>query len=225
MSTTTGSPGPITRSETSWCGLAPFGPEATIAKSTPACPSARIASATSRPQPLGHPPVHPVDRRAGRPQRLDLVRGLALPQRAEHLAGQLLGRVRHRRAQAEHLGRVHVVVQPDPAGRARQLLGHQPVRVLAVGPVEYLQVEAAERGGQRGRPLQPGHHQHGIAVRRQHQAGDPLGAVPRVAGEVAKVGTGADQQCVEAGRRGGGARPDQAVGEVHGAECARVGPC
>ena len=49
MSTTTASPGSRTRSDTSWCGLAAFGPEATITKSTVACPSARMASAMSVP--------------------------------------------------------------------------------------------------------------------------------------------------------------------------------
>ena len=120
---------------------------------------------------------------------------------------------------------MHVVVDRDPAGRARQLLGHQPVRVLAVGPVQHLEAEPAERGGQRGRPLQLRHHQHRVAGRRQHQAGDPLGAVAGIAGQVAQVGAGADQQRVEAGRRGGGTRPGQPVSEVHGVECARVGPC
>src|SRR6266545_4280372 len=49
MSTTTGSPGWITRSETSWCGLAPFGPAATMVKSALAWPAARIAWARSAP--------------------------------------------------------------------------------------------------------------------------------------------------------------------------------
>ena len=49
MSTTTASPAVRTRSDTSWCGLAAFGPEATITKSTVACPSARMASAITEP--------------------------------------------------------------------------------------------------------------------------------------------------------------------------------
>ena len=80
----------------------------------------------------------------------------AKTQRSEDRAGQLLDRVRHRRAQPEHLGRVHVVVDRDPGGRARQLLGHQPVRVLTVRPVEHLQAETTERGGERRRPAAPG---------------------------------------------------------------------
>src|SRR5947209_1931897 len=47
MSTTTGSLGLITRSETSWCGLALFGPEPTMTKSALRCPAATIASAMS----------------------------------------------------------------------------------------------------------------------------------------------------------------------------------
>ena len=49
MSTTTTSPAASTRSETSWCGLAAFGPEPTITKSTVACPSARMASVITEP--------------------------------------------------------------------------------------------------------------------------------------------------------------------------------
>jgi hypothetical protein len=47
MSTTTTSPASMTRSDASWCGLAAFGPAATIAKSATACPAATIASRMS----------------------------------------------------------------------------------------------------------------------------------------------------------------------------------
>jgi hypothetical protein len=49
MSTTTASPSRSARSETSWCGLAALGPEATMTKSTVACPSARMASVITEP--------------------------------------------------------------------------------------------------------------------------------------------------------------------------------
>ena len=47
MSTTTTSPAVSTRPDASWCGLAAFGPDATMTKSVRACPSAAIASAMS----------------------------------------------------------------------------------------------------------------------------------------------------------------------------------
>ena len=47
MSTTTTSPASMTRSDTSWCGLAPFGPDPTITNSASAWPSATIAAAMS----------------------------------------------------------------------------------------------------------------------------------------------------------------------------------
>src|SRR5450631_1000911 len=86
MSTTTASPGAITRSDTSWCGLAPFGPLATMTKST-------------------------VERPAGRAEGRDLRSGLAHPQLAEHRSPRSLGDTRHGIAQREHLGRPHVVVE------------------------------------------------------------------------------------------------------------------
>ena len=49
MSTTTTSPRSITRSETSWCGLAPLGPLPTMMKSTDTCPAPRMSSAMSAP--------------------------------------------------------------------------------------------------------------------------------------------------------------------------------
>ncbi len=49
MSITTTSPDSITRSDTSWCGLAPFGPDPTITNAASACPSARIAAVMSAP--------------------------------------------------------------------------------------------------------------------------------------------------------------------------------
>ena len=49
MSTTTTSPGWMTRSETSWCGEAAFGPEPTITKSALMWPSAKMASAILTP--------------------------------------------------------------------------------------------------------------------------------------------------------------------------------
>ena len=99
MSITTTSPLSITRSDTSWCGLAPFGPEPTITNAAVGVallddrrgdvgPDLPLGAA--RLEELGHPGVHPVDRRAGRAQLGDLGGVLAHPQLAQHRAGQRL---------------------------------------------------------------------------------------------------------------------------------------
>lgn len=49
MSITTTSPCSITRSDTSWCGLAPFGPDPTITKSACVWPSSSMAAVMSAP--------------------------------------------------------------------------------------------------------------------------------------------------------------------------------
>ena len=49
MSTTTTSPLSITRSDTSWCGLAPFGPEPTMTNAASVWPSSTMAAAMSAP--------------------------------------------------------------------------------------------------------------------------------------------------------------------------------
>ena len=49
MSTTTTSPTSMTRSDTSWCGLAPLGPDATMTNAASVCPSSTIAAAMSAP--------------------------------------------------------------------------------------------------------------------------------------------------------------------------------
>src|SRR4029450_2092773 len=102
MSTTTGSPGWITRSDVSWCGLAPFGPDPTMTKSTRTTPPPNMRTATAAPPPPlprtppAAAPPHPlpdplgdaIDRLPSAPQLLDLVRTLAHPQLTQDVTGQ-----------------------------------------------------------------------------------------------------------------------------------------
>ena len=98
MSTTTESPASMTRSESEWCGDAPFGPEPTITKSARRVAllddrvgdrRARLAFGAAHLEELGHPGVDPVDRRTGLAERGDLVGALPHPQVADHPAGHL----------------------------------------------------------------------------------------------------------------------------------------
>jgi hypothetical protein len=156
------------------------------------------------PQPLAHPRVYRVDRRAGPAQCGHLRRRLAHPQRGEDLTGQSLVRTRQRRAQGEGVLGPHPVGHAHGAGRRPAQGGHdQRVRVAAVGVVDDLHAGAGGRGRLRGGAFERGHDQRRLAVGRQHQAGEALQGECVVAGQVSQVGTGRDEQRVEAG--GGGA--------------------
>ena len=223
MSTTTGSPAPIGRSEVPWCGLAPFGPAATMTKSTLACPAVadrrgdvggHLDLGPPGSQPLAHPQVHRVDGRPGLGERRDLRRGLADAQLAQHLAGEPLRGAGQRRAQGEDLLGPHPVGEPDRRRRAVEGGHDKGVRVGAVGVVD-----DAYAGGRRGDASAAGRSslgtiERGRALGGQHQAGQPLPRVGVVAGQVAQVGAGGEQQRVQAGGGGGALRGDQPVRRV-----------
>ena len=156
MSTTTGSPAATTRSETSACGLAPFGPDATMTKSALRCPARRIASAMSAPisrsvrpapQPLAHLGVHRVDRRRRPAQRLDLLGRLADAQLAHHRRGVDLLEPGTARPQRQRAGRPHPLVDGDAAAVA----GTSPASVAIESSVS-AQPTTGRRGRQRRSP-------------------------------------------------------------------------
>ena len=215
MSTTTASPSRSTRSLAVWCGLAAFGPEATIAKSTRPWPSARMASPMSaatccsvRPgaQPARHLRVHPVDRLARLAQRGDLGGRLARAERAERGAGQFLPRAGQRRGEPQHHQRPHPVGEAD-RGRAAEPPGHQRVRIVGLVPRDQLEAEAARRARPAPREARAaGTTRKGSPAGGNGQAGQPLQGVRVVAHHVAQVGARREQQGVEPGpvcRRGG----------------------
>ena len=160
MSTTTASPLSITRSPTSWCGRAPFGPEPTMTKSTVLVAlgedrggdvAADLALGAAGPQALGHPGVHPVDGLAGPAQRVDLVGGLAHPQLAEHRGRRGSARRRAGRPATAAPARP-TSGWPAPTRRgAAQPAGDHGVRVVGLAPADHLDVEVAHRRRQRRR--------------------------------------------------------------------------
>ena len=182
------------------------GPEATMVKSTCTWPSARIASAISAPtcrsvrpgpQPAGHLGVHPVDGRAGLAQRGDLGWVLAHPQVAQRRAGQHLAGPGQRIPQLQDHQGPHLVGQPG-AGHRPQPVRDQRVRVLGLLPGDQLQAEPGRRGGLGRGQLEPRHHQEGrVAAAGIDQAGQPFELLGVVAGHVAQVGAGRQQQCVQ----------------------------
>ena len=129
----------ITRSETSWCGLAAFGPEPTITKSTWTCPSARMASAIFAPTSRSVRPglsqsrdvgVHPVDGLARRPQRGRPRRATCGSAAATGRAGQLL------RPRREDASRTAARAAPTSGRTARPSAGRPTVswRSSRTGP-------------------------------------------------------------------------------------------
>ena len=154
-------------------------------------------------------------------QRLDLVRGLAHPQSATAPGWPAPGP----RPAWPHAARAPPRAcgsRPRPGRPTRgSMLGHQPVRVLAVGPVEHLEAEPAERRGQR----RPGRSSVGTSSTGSPAAGTTR-QVSRSAAVAGVAGSGnagrrrsrSTQPRVEAGGRGGGTRADglQPVGEVSG---------
>ena len=198
MSTTTRSPASIVRPDSSWCGLAPFGPDPTIVKSTPMWPSSRIAAAmsapTSRlgaahPQPLGHAGVHPVDGRAGqRPAPRPRPADLTMRSRSTTGLGELQRRAGQRPLDAER------VLGPGTARRRRPgraptrgapsaVAGQERERVVGLVPGQQLQARGPPAGlastiGASSR----GTTRNGSPAPRHRQRGQPLHGVRVVAG-------------------------------------------
>ena len=105
-------------------------------------------------------------------------------------------------AEPQHLLGPHPVAEPDRRGAApRRLVQQSPTSAYgsSVSPQPTMSMpRPAGRRGHRGRVLEPGHDQRRRAGRRQHQAGQPLERQRVVAGEVAQVGAGRQQQRVDA---------------------------
>ena len=152
----------------------------------------------SRPQPLRHAGVHPVDRRAGLGQRRDLGRCLADPQPPQCRARQRLAGAGHRVAETEHHHGPHLAGQAHRC-RAAQAPGDRLIGVVGLVPHHQVQVHAAHRGRLGRGQFQPGHHQEGGARRGHREAGQPLGLVRVIPGQVAQIRPGGEQQRVKPG--------------------------
>ena len=223
----------MTRSDTSWCGLAPLGPEATMTKSTVAWPAARIASAMSRATSRSVRPARSHSRHLrGAPGRCaapasrsaaDLARATcASAAPAARRRPAPARRRAARRGSAATLHRPHAVVDGRPGRTSPQPAGDERVRVLGLVPGDEVE---AEPGGGRGlaRPAAPGAGttRNGSAGGRHHQARQPLQRLGVVAGEVAQVRAGRQQQRVQARVGGGLAGEVESLRRVQG--CCGVG--
>ena len=138
------SPAAITRSPASWCGLAAFGPAATMAKLTLSWPSASSraemsadTSASVRPtssiSPAWSWSGDPVGGRTGRAQRIDLGGVLHHPQRADDVDGAAERGARQLREQLDEEAGPHLVADGDgrrPPGE----LGGEGGRILGLVP-------------------------------------------------------------------------------------------
>ena len=171
MSTTTTSPSSITRSETSWCGDAAFGPEPTITKSTWTWPSARMASA------ILAPTWRSVSPGLSQPGTLACTRSIASP--ASSSAPTSAADLRIRSGDSTVLARCWLASGRCPrtaaraaptcgrtgrwtAGRRRAGLDH-PERERGLPPRHDLQVERAGRRGLRRLQLKLRHQQERVA--------------------------------------------------------------
>ena len=227
MSTTTTSPLSTTRSDRSWCGLAPFGPDPTITNAASRWPSSTIAAAMSAPTcasvrpALRNSPIRACTRSIAAPAArscADLGGVLADPQLAHDRAGEGLRGLGQGVAQPEHVHRGHRVGHRDPGGAAGEVADQQ-VRVLAVVPGDDLDAELVERQVRPARRLQPRHDQRGrraVPGGGEHEAGQAL--VARAVGveEVAQVGARGDQQQLDVLLGGDVAGPPDPVGEQRG---------
>src|SRR6266511_1540252 len=206
MSTTTVSPGWMTLLEATWWGLAAFAPAPTIVKHASSWPP-RMAAWIS---PASSSSVRPAQRSPSRPST---TRSRAAATRAS--ASTSSGSLRMRGClEAQQEGAPELVADPEPAGGgAGRVQGgaDQPDGVLGLLPGGHLQVEAAEVvAGQRR--LQRGDDQPRVAGGRQHQQGHPLQRRRLVAGQVAEVGGGPEQQRVHVALAELLARPPQPLG-------------
>ena len=208
MSTTTGSPGWITRSATLVVRAGAVGPAAdddevdggvALGEDRVGDVAADLALGAARPQPLPHPRVHPVDGGGRLAQRLDLLRRLAHPQLAQHDLPRAPARPRAspRAAAAPSRPtcgrrgrppRPRAAVRPPgrTGRRSRPSPGSRPPDPAAATPRP-----RAARG--------PGTTTRTGPSAGTHQAGEPLQRDRVVAGEVAQVGAGRHEQPVQLG--------------------------
>lgn len=98
--------------------------------------------------------------------------------------------------------------------RGGSRMGDQRVGVVGLAEAGDVDAEVPCRGGLGGGALQRGHHEEGVALGRDDQAGQAFQGQGPVAGEVAQVGAGADQEGIEARVLGGAAGEFEAVGRI-----------
>ena len=172
MSTTTMSPARSSRSEHSWCGSAPCGPEPTMMNATSECPSATIASAISAATSAS---VRPGTRNSG---TRACTRSIAAPalRSASISAASLIIRSRRSTSVAStgttpstsaSGSRCSAGIESVTAvggGRAAERVGHQPVRVVAVHPVPHGETEFGDRGLLQRGQFQPRHDDGRLAA-------------------------------------------------------------
>ena len=232
MSITTSSPLSITRDDTSWCGLAPFGPEPTITNAAPAWPSSTIAAAMSAPTCSS---VRPGFRNS--PIRA-CTRSIAAPAARSSATSAASLRIRSSRV----TGPARNCAASGSASRIPNTCaaGMESATAIRVGPparsltsrygssssVQVITSTPSSASPSRGQPgrLQAGHHDRRrgpVPGGRHQQAGQPLVARAGGADQVAQIGAGGDEQQLDVvlGRHLAGAA--DAVGEL----CGRDGRC
>ena len=228
MSTTTTSPLSITRSDTSWCGLAPFGPGAdddergrgvALLDDRRGDVRADLRLGAARLEELAHAGVHAVDRRArGAQLRPPRRRPCASAARVRIGPARVCAASGRASRSPNTCSRGHRVGHREP-GRAAGEVADQQVRVFAVVPGDDLDAEVVQR-----QAAQPGASRRGTTSAggaRCPAAGSTRQVEPLVARavgveEVAQVGARGDQQQVDAVVGGDVARPADAVGEQRG---------
>ena len=209
MSTTTGSPGWMTRPVAPWWGLAPFGPEATMAKSNlswpcrgspPRCPRPAPARCARRAATSPIRPCTPSIAAAGPAQRRRPPRGPCASAAAGDGRGAERAGRRQRRLEPQQEGAPQLVAgaQPPAGGPGRgQGLDHQP----APGRRSPARRPPRSRARPAGRgPAAPPGPAPPAARRRppaRHQQGQPLQVGQVVAGQVGQVGRRPQQQRVD----------------------------
>ena len=210
MSSTSASPTSITRSPASWCGLAEFGPEATIAKSAASWPASssssrmwRLTSASVRPE-RRSPMIGAHDAVGGRgraAQALDLLRALDPAQRAHRRSRPRPARWDRARPAAEGRRAPTSGPAPPPAASRRRSPGRAgsgrrsrpTARAELVGQLAELVTGK--------RLLEARQHERRLAIGRDDQAGQPLERRRSVPEQVGVVRRGGDQQGVHARAR------------------------
>ena len=233
MSTTTMSPARSSRSEHSWCGSAPCGPDPTMMNATSECPSATMACAMSAATSAS---VRPGTRNSG---TRACTRSIAAPalRSASISAASLI--IRSRRstsvastgttpstsASGRRCSAGMASVTCDACQRpacATERVGHQPVRIVAVDPVPHRQRQFGHRRLLQRRQFHPRHHHGRLAGGGQHQRGQPLEGLRTRADQVAQVVARGDDQARQAGiGRCRGGRP-QALRVYVGVESAEL---